>query len=151
MGSYAADTGSPQSAVSRIRSGKRLREIPHYLFPHRYLFTVCHMDLSGTGTETGGGHVYILPETAGRRQPVPAGVTVEKSRKPFVFCLFQNSGTRMSLKGAPDPGTANGHRSVRYECFPRRKPGSSCFSELECLQGPSAFSRRSGNIQLSAS
>ncbi len=46
------------------------------------------MDLSGTGTETGGWHVYILPETAGGRQPVPEGMTVEKSRKLFVFCLF---------------------------------------------------------------
>ena len=49
---------------------------------------MCHIKLSGTGMEIRDGHVYILPETAGGRQPVPAGVTVEKSRKPFVFCLF---------------------------------------------------------------
>ncbi len=53
----------------------------------------------------------------------------------------------MSLKGAPEPGMANGHWSVRYECFSRRKLRDSCFSEPECLQGPAAFSRRLGNIQ----
>ncbi len=76
------------SAVSSIRSGKRLPEFPDHPSPYRYLFTVCHMDLSGTGTKTGGRHVYIPPETAGGRQPVPEGMTVEKSRKLFVFCLF---------------------------------------------------------------
>ena len=59
------------SAVSSIRSGKRLPEFPDHPSPYRYLFTVCHMDLSGTGTKTGGGHVYILPETARGKEAVP--------------------------------------------------------------------------------
>ncbi len=59
------------------------------------------------------------------RQPVPAGVTVEKSRKPFVFLLFQDSGTRTSLKG--DPGMTDGHRSVRYEIFHAENLGIPAF------------------------
>ena len=46
------------------------------------------MEASGAGMGIRGRHVYILPETAGGRQPVPEGMTVEKSRKLFVFCLF---------------------------------------------------------------
>ena len=76
------------------------------------------------------------------RQPVPAGVTVEKSRKPFVFLLFQDSGTRTSLKGASEPGKANKHRSVRYESLPCGNPGTASFPEPEQRQGQHTFPQR---------
>ncbi len=52
------------SAVSSIRSGKRLPEFPDHPSPYRYLFTVCHMDLSGTGTKAGAGMCIFC-----RKQP----------------------------------------------------------------------------------
>ena len=65
----------------------------------------------------------------------------------FSAC-FQDSGTRTSLKG--DPGMTDGHRSVRYECFPDRKLRDSRFLKPECRQGPAAFPGRLGNIHSSA-
>ena len=76
------------SEVSCIRYGKRQPELPHHTYPYQMIFHCVPHGAPGTGMEIRDSHVYILPETAGGRQPVPAGVTVEKSRKPFVFCLF---------------------------------------------------------------
>ena len=76
-----------------------------------------------------------------KRQPVPAGIPVLKSRNSQVFCV-ENIHTGRT--GARSPSLAQGHlsgTSVSLNPETGRKQRASGFSPQSRLQGPAAFSR----------